>query len=834
MINNNNETSIYVIDSNYRIVYFNHTLQKLFPQLQCGVFCYQALCKEKSPCANCPISENQRTHAIFYNKSVQRWIDVSSGTIDWPGTGICQIMLAKSIDEGNKNLFYNLTSLSPYDELFELNLSRNTYNILYHLDGKYVIPPLEGQLDSMVQEVALQMVHPEDREAFLQFWSVDKIVPSFQDSVRNNSLTGEFRKLRTDGSYCWVLQTVVPISYSENGDQLIMCFIQDINDQKMQELSRQNSLISADVALNPLTGLYHRSVFFHLAQNFLHDNSDSETTYCLMAIDIEHFKLFNEWYGTAAGDDFLINIGRHLKNAQEEHDGIAGYIGNDDFAIILPYKEEILTELQGQLIGYVQHYEGSTGFLPAFGIYVIEDTSLSVSTIYDRACMALISIKGNYAQRCAWYDTKIMQKMEKDHVLLSEVQRALDHQEFTFYAQPKCNIATGKIIGLESLVRWNHPERGLIPPNDFIPLLESNGFISSLDLYIWEMVCISVRNWLDRGYRAIPISVNVSRIDIYALDVVKVFRDLVQKYQLEPRLIEIEITESAYTEDYHIITAVVENLRGAGFTVLMDDFGSGYSSLNMLKDVNVDIIKLDMKFLDMTDKTAGKGIGILEAITNMARLMNLRIIAEGIETAEQAQLMLDMGCLYGQGYYFYRPMPIDTFEPLLMQPKNVDYRGICARSVDRLGARELLNEDLFSETILNNILGAIAFYDVHDNSVELLRANEQYYQVTCTNPIDLAECSQRILQNIYQEDHEKFLHIFDNAEQETLNGSADDIRKLTTDGNTIWLHLHAFFLRVQDGHRLYYCTLKNITQQKNKEIQLAALLENSTGNSVPV
>lgn len=824
-ITNNRETSIYVIDSEYHIVHFNSVLQNIFPNLQIGDFCYRALCMENSPCANCPVSATPQTHSIFYNKAVQRWIDVSAGTLTWPGHGICQIMLSKSISDDNKNLFYNLTALSPYDELYELNLTCNSYKILYHIEGKYIIPKTEGSLDVMIQEVAQYMIHPEDKEAFMAFWSLDHILSRILNNTGHQSLNGEFRKLQPDGSYCWVLQTVVPISYSENNDQVIMCFIQDIHEQKLKELSKGNCVPADDVSLNPLTGLYRRDVFFHLAQNYITGKAQSDTTYCLMAVDIEHFKLFNEWYGTAAGDDFLANIGILLKKAQDTHFGMAGYIGNDDFAIILPYDKALLAKLQKQLIDCVHQYEGSAGFLPAFGIYIIEDTSVSVSTMYDRACMALGTIKGNYSRRCNYYDTAIMQSMEKNHVLLSEVQRALDNREFTFYAQPKCNIATGKIIGLESLVRWNHPQRGLILPGDFIPLLENNGFISNLDVYVWEAVCIAVRNWIDSGHRAIPISVNVSRIDIYTLDVVAVLQNLVRKYKLDPHLIEVEITESAYTEHYEIITGVVDSLRNAGFTVLMDDFGSGYSSLNMLKDVNVDIIKLDMKFLDMTDISSGKGIGILEAVTNMAHMMNLRIIAEGIETEEQAQLLLEMGCLYGQGYYFYKPMPLAILEPLLEDEENVDYRGIRTRSIERLGVKELLNEDLFSEAMLNNILGAIAFYDVFNDTVELLRANEQYYRTTLTNPVDLAERSQLMLHSIYQEDREEVFRIFKAARENPLNGAFGDIRKVTDSGSLLWLRMHTFFLREQDGHCLYYSALSNITSQKQKELQLAQLLE---------
>ena len=305
-------------------------------------------------------------------------------------------------------------------------------------------------------------------------------------------------------------------------------------------------------------------------------------------------------------------------------------------------------------------------------------------------------------------------KMEENHMLLSEVQRALERDEFTFYAQPKCNMATGKIVGLESLVRWNHPERGLIGPGDFIPLLEENGFVSNLDRYIWDKVCFHLKRWIDSGHRPIPISVNVSRMDVYTLDVVKELKELTDRYGLDARLLEVEITESAYAEDTTAVTAVVEGLRTAGFTVLMDDFGSGYSSLNMLKDVNVDVLKIDMKFLDMDEQSVGKGVGILEAITRMANIVGIRMIAEGVESKEQMELLLDMGCTYGQGYYFYHPMPIEVFEPLLSDEANIDFRGIKARQIERISLQELMNGDMVSDAMMNNILGAVAFYDLYD------------------------------------------------------------------------------------------------------------------------
>lgn len=816
------ETSIYIIDQNYKIVHFNRELQQIFPEIGCGDICYEAFCAEKAPCRGCPLTMPDNESTLFFNKKMNQWVDVNTGTVTWPDAGVCHVVLSRSINEDNKNLFYNLTNLSTYDELFELNLTKDTYRILYHTPDKYIVPAEKGRLSALLADMSRRMVHPDDAAAFLGIWNLDTIRKQLDEAAPSPLLLGQFRKKKTDGSYSWAAQTAVPIKHRENSDEIILSFVQDIQKQKQKELSSnsQNCEEKPSNFTDPLTGLYRKSIFLHEAGEFL--AHAGENPYCLMAIDIEHFKLFNEWYGQEAGDQFLVDIGRHLKNAQAEHGGIAGYMGDDDFCIILPDNHDAISRLQHQIMGYIKNYQGNVGFLPAFGLYSITDSCIPVRTMYDRAAIAMSSVKGNYTKRSCRYNSKMMQKMKNNHILLSEIQHALEKKEFTFYAQPKCNMATGKIIGLESLVRWNHPKRGLIPPGDFIPLLESNGLITNLDLYVWDMVCRSVRDWIDHGHSALPISVNVSRVDIYSLDIVETFQNLVKKYSLEPSLIEIEITESAYSEEYELINDTIVKLRASGFTVLMDDFGSGYSSLNMLKDVNVDVLKIDMKFLEMDEQSADKGYGILEAIISMARFMGLKIIAEGVETKEQMDYLLDMGCIYGQGYYFYHPMPVEVIEPLLADENNLDLRGIKARQLARLHLKELLNDNIVSETMLNNIMGGVAFYQVHGKQVELVRANEQYFKVNGTNSVDLEEQRRSILYNIYEEDRKKVFDLFRRADQNVLTGAEADVRRLKDNGNTIWLHMHVYLLKKQDSQRLYYGSVSDVTEQKLKEQRLDA------------
>ena len=235
---------------------------------------------------------------------------------------------------------------------------------------------------------------------------------------------------------------------------------------------------------------------------------------------------------------------------------------------------------------------------------------------------------------------------------------------------------TRAIVGMEALVRWNHPTRGCVQPSEFMPLLESTGLISRLDQYIWEAVCQTLQKWQASGSNLVPVSVNVSVVDIVNLDVPQIFSDLVEKYQLEPKLLLAEITETMLAENSSVVENAIQGLHRKGFSVMMDDFGSGYSSLNMLKDTNVDAIKLDMKLIDMNQQNHSKGVQIVESVINMAHRLNLPIIAEGVETPEQVSMLQAADCLYTQGYYFFKPMPIENAEKLLAQPNNADYWDI--------------------------------------------------------------------------------------------------------------------------------------------------------------
>lgn len=248
---------------------------------------------------------------------------------------------------------------------------------------------------------------------------------------------------------------------------------------------------------------------------------------------------------------------------------------------------------------------------------------------------------------------------------LDDINQAFDNNEFCFYLQPKCNAETGAIVGAEALVRWNHPEYGLVSPGEFIPLLERESMATRFDLFIWRSVCEMLSRWDGEGRNLVPVSVNVSMTDIEAIDVARVLGDLLDRFSIDARLLQVEITESAIAHNMDVVEETIRDLHARGIAVLMDDFGSAYSSLNMLKDINVDAIKLDMKFVDLNADNAAKGLKIIESVIDMAYQLRLSIIAEGAQTAEQVSKLRELGCMYIQGYYFYRPLTVGKMEDLL-------------------------------------------------------------------------------------------------------------------------------------------------------------------------
>ncbi|MCR5544952.1 MAG: EAL domain-containing protein [Lachnospiraceae bacterium] len=438
--------------------------------------------------------------------------------------------------------------------------------------------------------------------------------------------------------------------------------------EKQKELVGQidRQFKADDQKVDDLTGLDYKQSFYNKV--YTHLRNHGQDSLWMVAIDIDHFKLFNNFYGWEKGDQYLKFLGRYLKEFTRRHGGIAGYLGGDDFAVLCPKNRSVLDDMKQKIEHDLKNDKAfGIGFGPKFGFYEIENPTESVEKIYNKAVIALSTISGDYSRHIAWYDPVMAGQLQTEYELLSDIRRGVEHEEFFPFLQPKVNMETGEIVGAEALARWYHKAKGVMPPGTFVPALEQTGFISSVDKLIWKSTVNWMKEMQDKGIQFPPISVNVSRADFYAVSVSEYMSNLCDERNLAHDLLQIEITESSYIEDFIMIEEEVENLHKAGFKVLMDDFGSGYSSLNALKNMSVDILKIDMKFLDIKDDNTTKGIGILEGVLNMAKVLNLPTVVEGVETEEQADFLMDCGCTVAQGYHYYHPMPCEEFETLLVK-----------------------------------------------------------------------------------------------------------------------------------------------------------------------
>lgn len=570
------------------------------------------------------------------------------------------------------------------------------------------------------------------------------------------------------------------------------------------------------------TRIYRREIFLQEVDRML-ENLENPQDYCMLAIDIEYFKLFNEWSGLAAGDRFLQGIAEILALSQTEYQGVSGYMFGDDFAVFAPYNKDGAQELYNKLVTLMKSFDANGNFFPMIGIYQLEEgENQPASIMYDRACFAQAEAKGNLVKRICYYEKSLQDKLAEEQHLIRGLQMALQEGAITYYLQPKCDIRSGRIVGAEALVRWIDPQKGVISPGVFIPVLEKTGLISRVDVYVWEAVCRDIRKWIDQGKTPLPISVNMSRKDIYIIDAVEILKKLMTKYRLEPQLLEIEITESAYAENDSHTKQLLTELRTNGFRTSMDDFGSGYSSLNMLKDVNVDVLKIDMYFLKFDEHSYVKSMGIIETIINMAKVLEIPVIAEGVENENQVRMLQEIGCFYAQGYYYYRPMPMVDFYRLIEDRDRMDTSGILAARGDYLSLKELLNNQLISYSMLDRMLGAFAFIECDGKSLYRIKANEEYYQIVSLKTTeDISDMRKKNLREfVHPADWGELMKAFVDIGETPLVSRKAIYRGRHEGQEYSWYMANVHFLKRQEYSHICLAQVSDITEQIKREQDL--------------
>jgi diguanylate cyclase (GGDEF)-like protein/PAS domain S-box-containing protein len=604
-----------------------------------------------------------------------------------------------------------------------------------------------------------------------------------------------------------------------------------ITAKESQGVQIRNRFI-ANIEVDEKTGIYNRRSFIRKTRELL--NANPTKRYIIIRYDIDGFKVLNDVYGVDECDRILKSIGDTFKKKTEDFEEcVYGRWESDHFVICMRLDDF-------HRLHVADHYMDPPSIIPnlqislRMGVYVIDDPSLDVALMCDRAFLALKTIKDNFTRNIAFYDDTMRLSLIEKQQLVNEMNQALDSSQFTIYLQPQYNYLTGALHGAEALVRWIHPEKGIIPPIKFIPLFEQNGFITHLDKFVWEEACRYQRKWLNMGIGICPISVNVSRTDICSMNVAEHFKYLVDKYSLPTSSIHIEITESAYIDNPSLLIGAVRHLRDAGFCVEMDDFGSGYSSLNTLKDVPVDMLKLDMKFIE-SEGREGRGGPILSSVVRMSKWLKLPIIAEGVETQSQAEFLKSIGCMYMQGYYFAKPMPAADYEGILSgAERELKINEPFYDDVDN--AMEFLNSNSQANRIFNSFVGGAAIIEYDGEEVEAMRVNDRFFDVLETDRSEYTDRTHNLLEWFDQINCEKIKKTIAKAVISGREVFCEVSSNKIHEEREIWLRAGVRVLVSNVDRYLMFLTIENITERMsllavNLKLtdQMSAIINNIPG-----
>lgn len=562
------------------------------------------------------------------------------------------------------------------------------------------------------------LIFPEYREEAMEAFSIERI----------------YRELENKNVYSFVYPTKAD---KRRGNRACRWRFEYLEESKNTVLiSRNNVSEILDYGYDSLTGMLDKRGFCQKVKEKLMMSNNKG--YFICEIDFDNFRIINEKYSYNEGNRLLRLFASDLRNMNKivGSDYVVGHLEGDSFLLFVPMTEEKMPELIFQEIAmFIQTYPEEFRLKIRMGVYVITDHLLDVTIMIDCVHLALKACKKNSKDRIVYYANDLKDSMLDEQMLALDMQEALENEEFDVYFQPQINHAQGGLlIGAEALIRWNHPNRGTISPGVFIPLFEKNGSIYELDKYVWKKTCKMIRKWIDDGINPPPMSVNVSRLDVINPNFVETIVNICDDYNVPHELLHLEITESAFNENSGFAVDIVKDLTSRGFIVAIDDFGSGYSALSMLRSVPANILKLDMKFFQ-GEENATRNECIIESIVRMAKMLGMAVLAEGVEHTKQANLLKAVGCNYIQGYLYSKPLNVNDFEKYLKE-STIGISDYNLNSPDN-AINEIYSQELYRDIIsgTNNI---IIVADMNDR--QLLYANraaEKFYGVNFEplNPI---------------------------------------------------------------------------------------------------
>lgn len=678
-----------------------------------------------------------------------------------------------------------------------------TYDILEAADGRRALEILEEKQEQ-ISAIVLDLIMPEfsgydfmkEYHASEWYQEIPVIIATADNSPKTEQACLEL------GAWDFISKPYNP--------GIINCRVKNAIERSQLQISKE---LKYRAEFDVITGVYNKEKFFQATKEMLEEYPKEK--YVMYSLDIEKFKIINAFFGEEEGNKLLGFLAEYLRQYAAEQEHITyGRIEGDIFCVCTSFrrKKEVNTFIESMRC-LLSNYPLEFDIVIAIGIYFVEDMSQAVNEMYTKANLATRQCKGNYIKRHAYYSEEMSEEIFKEQRITNNMKHALETEQFELYLQPKYGLKENNLDGAEVLVRWMEPEKGMISPREFIPIFECNGFIMKLDYYVWNKTCELLRRWIDEGKTPLPLSVNISRVSLYNPNLVKIICGLVEKYQIPPSLLQLELTESAYTSNPKAIKEMMAEFQRQGFSVLMDDFGSGYSSLNVLKDIVVDILKIDMKFLSETE-IEGRGENILASVVRMAKWLNTPVVAEGVEKREQVLFLRSIGCEFVQGYYFAKPMSVENYEKLAFAEDTsfVDKDYSCAVSTDNLWTSTSQMEILFS-----NMLQAVGIYEYRDGYVEIIRVNDAYYDLFGYSDVD--HLQKNIKESFDAADYGKLMKMF--AEVVESEGVAEfEGRRHLDNGKTIWINVKLKYVRKVGENHVIYGMITDISGQKEIDKEL--------------
>lgn len=730
-----------------------------------GKECYKVIQNLDEPCPFCTtdhLKEDQCYVWKMYNKNTKKHYVMKEKLVEWQGKKV-RLQVVTDVSKTRENINALLEILESQNLQMSCNqILSEDYSLRISLEkvvasvGEFF--QADGCCCYLCGKFNTQVTWPPGLQTSLEYLSesshmifFEKLEPYLKensqilvDDVLSEDLSPEleelFHKLKVNSF------TIKPV-YVDN-DFVGVIGLYNFNEKKSQIAILD--MIAADIGRkirhtavlqknswlqyhDPLTGYDNFTAYHGKVEKCLEKYPDRK--YSVWYCDIKRFKYVNNVHGYEAGDR-LLKYWAELLNREIRPGETFCRISGDNMSFFFYYEDtqELVKRFQSiakKLYGYMETIGIQYKAEIIGGIYLLEysDVLPSLNTMLDWANIAHRKAKDIPGVKLAFFTEELRNVHFREMLITQNLHQALENGDIYVKFQPQYNFATGELIGAETLVRWNHSILGIVSPGEFIPILEQNGNIYELDKFVWEESCKYLRKWMDEYSHlneTFAVSVNVSRIDIYSETLFRTLSDLLKKYELSISALRLEITESAYMENPKQLIDTVKRLRDRGFIVKMDDFGSGFSSLNMLKDVPVDMLKLDMQFLT-GEINSDRGGNILQSIVRMARWLSLPVMAEGVETLDQANYLSSIGCQYMQGYFFARPLDASEFEEILSKAilgqihKDVKYEEI-------LDANEFLDPNGKISYLFNNCIGGAGIFEYYNGVLEALILNNQFFE----------------------------------------------------------------------------------------------------------